>query len=81
MTDRDVVERAAVLIGSRSVSEQPPYGFGTKTSYRARSDGLRALAVMVAVSPLLGVRRREKVREILDVWEHNPRRTRYEKTQ
>jgi hypothetical protein len=77
MTDRDVVERAAEMMGAPSVCEQP--NPGKKTSWRTRSNGLTALAVMVNVSPYLGVRRRAKVREVLDVWEHNPRRTRYEK--
>jgi hypothetical protein len=74
MTDRDVVERAAVLMRAPSVCEQPHPG--QKTSWRIRSNGLPALDLMIRIYPHLGVRRREKVREILSVWEHNPRKAR-----
>lgn len=63
MTDRDVVGRAATLIGSRvRLSLKPaPY----KASWHAEVTGTKAAEVMRAVLPFMGARRSGKIAEIL----------------
>ena len=63
MTDRDVVGRAATLIGSRvRLSLKPaPY----KASWHAEVTGQKAVAVMEAVLPFMGARRSAKIAAIL----------------
>ncbi len=63
MTDRDVVGRAATLIGSRvRLSLKPaPY----KATWHAEVTGEKAVAVMEAVLPFMGSRRSARIAEIL----------------
>lgn len=63
MTDRDVVGRAATLMGSRiRLSLRPsPY----KATWHAEVSGPKAEAVMVAILPFMGSRRSGKIAGIL----------------
>lgn len=63
MTDRDVVGRAATLLGARvRLSLKPsPY----KSTWHAEVSGAKAVAVMEAVLPFMGSRRSGKIAEIL----------------
>lgn len=63
MTDRDVVGRAATLLGARvRLSLKPaPY----KASWHAEISGEKASEVMRAVLPHMGARRSAKIAEIL----------------
>lgn len=63
MTDRDVVGRAASLMGSRirmSIST-----VGHKATFHAEISGDRARAIMWALLPYMGARRSAKIAEIL----------------
>lgn len=54
MTDRDVVERVAAMIGSTvGVVHRPPY----KTQFRTTLKGVRAVNLMVDLKPLMSSRR------------------------
>lgn len=63
MTDRDVVGRAATLIGSRvRLSLKPaPY----QATWHAEVSGTKAVEVMSAVLPFMGSRRSGKIASIL----------------
>lgn len=75
MTDKDVVERAAALMGSKVTAWHPT---GRKTMYRTRLHGPRAVGVMMTVYTEMGVRRKAKILEVLHAWQNSP--SRYHKT-
>lgn len=63
MTDRDVVGRAASLLGTgirMSIST-----VGHKATYHAELSGARAAAVMLDLLPFMGARRSSKIAEVL----------------
>lgn len=73
MTDRDVVRRAADLLGVKKISvTQPVPGLGNfrKEQYRIGLVGSRALDWMLKIFPHMGVRRRRDIEAILSSWEH-----------
>lgn len=78
MTDRDVVDRAAVMMRPRSVNElsREPH----QTLYRFGIHGERALAWMLLLCPRMGKRRQAKIDEIITLYcerqGHNRDRTR-----
>jgi hypothetical protein len=63
MTDRDVVGRAATLIGSgvRLTLKRKPYA----STWHAEVSGPKATAVMKAILPHMGARRSGRIAEIL----------------
>lgn len=71
MTDEDVVRRLQALTGVGRVTTRPPQKGREhhKTVYRwtvwKQAD---AAGLMMTIFPLLGERRQEKVREVLDTW-------------
>lgn len=63
MTDRDVVGRAATLLGGRirlSLKPRP-----NKATWHVEISGRKAVAVMVAILPFMGARRSARIAEIL----------------
>ena len=72
MTDRDIVERAACVLGATASIKQykptSPSGGETKLAYRLTIDGRRAAAWMMMLWPFLGVRRRERITAVLGDW-------------
>lgn len=77
MTDRDVIERAAKLFGTRCrgpYEARTPRGERAKPTYRCESAGNRAMSWMMTLWPLLGERRREKIIEISREWRKLPPR-------
>ncbi len=65
MTDRDVVERAAALMGGNAIVPVQPKRPGSKEAYRTTVVGSRAVALMEELLPLMGRRRSAKVRDLL----------------
>ena len=61
MTDRDVVQRAAGLIGAK-VYPRPATRPGWKPQYAIVLGARRALVLMHLLQPLLGARRQEQIR-------------------
>ena len=68
MTDRDTVERAAHLLGTRTVTLLKPRNEKCKESYRCVVTGNRAAGWMMTLHPFLGSRRQGRVRELLSIW-------------
>lgn len=64
MTDQDVIERVADLLGGIKVGIQPAQG-NWKTQYVVRLKGERAASLMRTLQPLMGARRAERIREVL----------------
>jgi hypothetical protein len=67
MTDKDVVERAATLMGGCKVRDDRPATETSKALYCATVYGLRAEDVMRTVKPIMGERRAAKITECLAV--------------
>jgi hypothetical protein len=69
MTDQDIIERAATLLGTK-VHERETWDRGkqTKTTYTTVLGGTWAASWMMTLYPLMGTRRREKIRECLVAW-------------
>jgi LAGLIDADG DNA endonuclease family protein len=66
MADRDLIERAAALVGTKYIQVRPPdTPRGTKTQYAISVFGQRAIDIMEAIYPWLGERRRARIEEIL----------------
>jgi len=64
MTDRDVVDRAASLIGS-AVWETPIPKKGNKVPFRTERAGIHATELMIALLPLMGKRRQQQIRDAI----------------
>ena len=74
MTDRDIVERAASLVGRPSVYEakrknKKPHH---KTQYWWMLTGHSAAAVMMTIYSFMGERRRTKIQQLLEEWRSTP---------
>lgn len=68
MTDKDIIAKASfILIGYESFNVQIPKKNrpGTKTVYLVSIGGKKAIAWMVLLYPLMGTRRKAKIRELL----------------
>jgi hypothetical protein len=65
MTDRDVVERAAELMGGLKVHRLRKRGNQRLDSYVASTRGKRAKEIMELVRPLMGERRGARIDELL----------------
>lgn len=65
MTDKDVVERAAVLMGGNKVTPEKDKRENNSDCWVARSHGQKAAVVMKAVRPYMGQRRGAKIDELL----------------
>lgn len=62
MTDKDVIQRAALLFGTGVYTVKVKTG---KTQYRAQVTGTRAAEFMKQLLPFMGERRSAKINEIL----------------
>ena len=71
MTDRDVVGRAATLMGS-SIRVSLPMDY-SKTMFHAELSGERAAVIMRDLLPHMGARRSSKIGEILGLAVHGGR--------
>ncbi|WNM70104.1 HNH endonuclease [Myxococcus phage Mx1] len=67
MTDRDVVEKAARLMGITYIHERAPKNPKWKTTYRICVKGARAVELMKLLRMHMGQRRHKKIGEILEV--------------
>jgi len=66
MTDKDIVERAAKLLGVTCVKiGKMEYSY-YKQAYKCRAVGPRARGWMMTIYPLMSRRRKDKIREILN---------------
>jgi len=76
MTDEDVIRRAAVLLGRpESVLACQPRAVDHKPTWRvAVQDQTLAASLMMTLYPLMGERRRSKIKEVLSVWRRSGKR-------
>jgi hypothetical protein len=74
-TDRDVVGRVAALFGTKVDGDSwKPKGKATyKPVWSCSVHGTRAVGWMMTLFPLMGERRRTKIREIVLGWKSSPR--------
>jgi hypothetical protein len=73
MTDRDVIERIHKLIPS-TVIEIKSKKLGYKPIWRWAIWGGKAAGVMMTLYPLMGERRKAKIKELLEKWKKTKRR-------
>ncbi len=73
LTDLDVMVRAATLL-KRKVHLGPVPGPRHKQSYRVRVTGCHGASWLMLLYPLLGRRRRNRIREVLVLWRKTRRR-------
>lgn len=84
MTDRDIIERAAVLLrhtGGIGIEGLGTTARRTKPLFRIVISGPRAIGWMMTLYPLLGERRRLRIHEIIDGWKAAPARGRWKRRQ
>lgn len=74
MTDRDVIERAQALVGGNIYTMASR---GRRPLFRLRLTGAKAIAVMFTVFALMGERRRERIRYVVQRWKEKPNRRGY----
>ncbi|MGH8897521.1 MAG: LAGLIDADG family homing endonuclease [Egibacteraceae bacterium] len=71
MTDRDTMERAAMLLQA-TVGYRPRNKPPRKPSWYCTIKGYRAAAWMMTLYALLGARRQARIRELLVSWKKRP---------
>lgn len=78
MTDRDVMDRAAGLLGTR-VCEMPWRPLSTKETFRTSVHGDKAAGWMMTIYSLMGERRKQKIEKCLSTWKASPGRTKVQR--
>lgn len=75
MTDKDVIQKAADLFGSKVNGPYNPGKNASGESYKQKFAvnvyGSRAIGWMMTLYPFLGSRRRAKAREVVQLWREN----------
>jgi len=73
MTDQDVMEKVGRLVNRRVGRNHPPShrDRGWKPTYRVVINGRPARTWMLRLYPFMGARRREKIDQILQNFDHN----------
>lgn len=72
MTDRDVVERAACLMGVPVKGPFGPYGAGKKEVWQLHVYGVAAIGWLMTLYQFMGIRRRARIAQLLTVWRNAP---------
>lgn len=72
MTDLDVIQRAAKIMDTMIGARRRPTQGGL-TAHFTQAAGSRAMAVMMTVYPLMGERRKERIRELIARWQPSGR--------
>lgn len=70
--DKDVIERAAKLLGSESLQFERRRQEHWKDQWKVQVYGKRAVGIMQQVLPLMGERRATKIKEVISAWETRP---------
>ena len=68
MSDKDVLERLAELFGTTARGPYGPYGRSKKQVWQVTLCNTKAASWMMTIYALMGERRKEKIKEVLDVW-------------
>ena len=72
MTDKDIIDRAAAIMGRCSCSTQNRTDKNWKMIHQAKCSGRAAADLMRALFPLMGERRNARINEALNVWDFRP---------
>jgi len=72
-TDRDILEKCHEIIRAGHIYVYPHRKYKTQYRYSVASEG-SVIAVMFAIYPFMGARRRLKIRECIDAWKEKPSR-------
>lgn len=72
MTDRDIVERAGIIMGTHCHPMTPRPN--RKQAFRANIHGPRSIAMMERILPYMGTRRGAKIREIMQQYANRPKK-------
>lgn len=75
MTDKDVVIRAAKVLGCHKVIEQNNKTVSGKSVYRTVLYGNKAVQWIMTIYSLMGGRRKIQLRKCIDSWRSNRNRT------
>jgi hypothetical protein len=76
MTDLDVVEKAAKILGTEVRGPYGPYGTNKLPWYSVSVNGWRAVSWMMTLWSLMGSRRKKKIEALLTKWRSYPSRPR-----
>lgn len=68
MSDEDIVHRAARLFNTKVYGPHGPYGISKKQTWQTICFGVRAAQFLMTLYPLFGIRRQNKVRELIEYW-------------
>jgi hypothetical protein len=76
--DRDITRRVARITKS-NISAVKPYGSSKQLSYKIRLCSTRAIQWMMTIYPIMGIRRKARIKNIISVWKSSTdgRKTRY----
>lgn len=75
MTDKDIVIRAAKILGCNRVTECKPTIGRVKTVYQTILYGRQSIAWMMTLYVLMGERRRQRICDCLNEWKNKVTRT------
>lgn len=70
MTDKDIVDRIAQILNSKVLGPYKPQYTNAKTVWYTQVSGKKALTWMLELFPYMGIRRRARIAEVLERWEH-----------
>ena len=68
-TDLDIVKRAASILGATNLSTQKR--LATKNYHTASIYGVNAIGWMMTLYPMMGIRRKAKIKSIINSWRCN----------
>ena len=69
MTDQDIIERAAKMLGRSVYRAQRG---GDKPQWYVRTTGIKSISWIMTIYGLMGARRQKKIRELLAYWKAQP---------
>lgn len=68
MTDLDIIEKFKLITKATASINITPSGENRKPSYRIQVQGDLAIQWMMTIYSLMGIRRKQKIRDILTAW-------------
>ena len=71
-TDKDIVERTSYLLGGNHIRGPYQYRINKKPVYYTEIWALRAICWMMTIYPLMGIRRKQRIKEIIERWKKAP---------
>ena len=66
------MQKAATLLNAKLYGPHGPYGKSKKQTWQVLLFGSKAASWMMTLYPLMGIRRKEKIAELLTYWKTQP---------